>query len=217
MADGMVAGDRIGMVNSVWGGLFWRSASGSSSLSSSGGVVGVGEGVTVDGRAVLPIGVSSQSGQSCWSVCGGWKLTLFLVGRFDGGGAMVGGGSGSGGGGSVVVGLVCGVGLVGLSCLCSPVLLSAGWWGSGGCKRGTSVVRQEMGGGGGGRVVGGGGVRVGDGGGGSGGGAVGGVWGGVWGRVGCGEGELLSSMVVGRSWVSRFEVVGTGTGRRWMR
>ena len=58
----------------------WRSASGSSSLSSFGGTVGVGEGSTVDGRAVLPFGASSQSGQSGWSVGGGLLLTFFLVG-----------------------------------------------------------------------------------------------------------------------------------------
>ena len=76
-------------------------------------------------------------------------------------------------------------------------------------KKVTSVVGQEMGGGGGGRVWGGGG----------GGGVEGGVGlGGVWGRLGWGGGEgLLSSMVGGGSWFSRFEVVGTGTGRRWVR
>ena len=66
-----MTGDRIEMVGSGGGGLFRRrSASGSSSLSSFCGVVDAGEGKTVAGRAVFPIGVSSQSGQSGWSVGG---------------------------------------------------------------------------------------------------------------------------------------------------
>ena len=110
----------------------WRSASGSSSLSSFGGTVGVGEGSTVDGRAVLPFGASSQSGQSGWSVGGGLLLTFFLVGGVGSGGAMVGGGVGGGGTvvGELVGGLVELVGRVRLmvfSFTCSPVSVSIGW------------------------------------------------------------------------------------------